>query len=226
MMVLRKPAYFCSPNVIGKLRTDPGKKIMTLGQLYLLITLTFVSSIAFSQKQYPDPVELKLADLKKSNVDTIITYHNNLGSKTTSGHKKGDPNCVAYYIQLVFWVKNGQLFSQRFDYCKDYPVRKLSKSPFMKLALDSTKAIQQCEIKIVEAKIINENGDTLIRELHESHPASTSFKFIIGSTIFEKHINHTDLDTKKFDDGIPNANYKPNQNCILTRLKLLVTKEM
>lgn len=192
----------------------------------LIIILTLGSQKIFCQKKFSDYADIKVSTLKKNNVDTIITYHNYFESNTNRIYKKGDTNYRTTDVLLVFWVKNGQFFKQRFDDCNDHQVQKLSQSPFIKLSCDSLNAIKINQVEPVTYNYKDENGNPVYTVMTVSHSELTRFTFFFNKTEFAKNIDHFNLETEKSEDGHINENYQQNQKSILKRLIDIVTKEL
>lgn len=197
-----------------------------LRHIILLTILTLGFKKIFSQRQFPEPADLKVSSLKKNKVDTIILYHHYYNGGDNHFYKKRDANCRPTYVRIVFWVKNGQYFKQKFDHCKDYPKQKLNQSAFIKLSMDSLNKIKINEIEPVSYTHLDKDGKQLTTMCRVSHSEITKFTFFINKISFSKIIDHFDIETDKTNDGYDNENYQINQTSILKRLMDSVTKEL
>jgi hypothetical protein len=198
---------------------------MTIKKILFFILLILGNGI-YSQTKSPDKFEQKISLLKKSNVDTIITYHDFFNGGRSYVLKRNDTSCRATDIKMIFWVKRGQFFKQRFDNCKDYPEQKLTQSLFIKFTCDSLEAIKNSEIKPVGYNYIEKDGKSSYRIETVSHSQITRFTFLLKTINFGKNVDHYNIDTKEVENGQFNINYSENQNSVLLRLIYIVTKEL
>ncbi len=188
--------------------------------LTILFSLGFLvtSTKSYSQNNLSKKFDLKILQLKKQKIDTIITYQNYFNGNTNFIQSKKDTNSRATIIGIVFWVDKGKMFKQRFDNCRDYPVTKISPSPFISLVLDSISKIEIAQIQPVKFNSIDKDGKPIISISSVSHSERTRFTFLIKDKEFAKNIDHYDIETKTTEDGHPNINYDENQNTILIKL--------
>lgn len=193
--------------------------------LVFCLGLLVISIKTYSQGNFSQKYDKKILQLKKLKVDTIITYQNYFNGNTNFIQSKKDTNCRATNIGIVFWVDKGTMFKQRFDNCREYPVTKLSSSPFISLILDSIAKIDTSQMKPVKYHSFDKNDNPNFTICTVSHSERTRFTFLIKNKEFAKNIDHYDVETKTTEDGHPNINYDENQNSILIKLISLVKLE-
>jgi len=205
------------------LKKNLNKNIRTK-EMRTILTFFFIFNLlgsSFSQT-FENYVEKRKQELKSNGIDTIIIYfkdycHVDLSDEHSQGCLE---NWYDSYPKLIFWVKDGVFYKQKFDCNKTYCVEKLKHSRFLKTILKNINLIRESYIKPVEHS--SYFGKTS-RRTNETN--ITKFDFTFGNTTFYKIINDYELETKWFDKKTKNNNYKINQKSILKRIKKLVEKE-
>ena len=192
----------------------------------LILALIFILSLNISFAQTVDKkVENKIAELKRNSIDTLICYYNFCTAETLDIIVPD--SCIVNESKYLFWVDHGIYYSQHFDNCNLYPVRKRDTSEFLEIALSRLDSIRNAEIKIVEHYNKDKNSKVTdsAEVLSVDHSYYTCFDFYIGNESFKKSINKFDLETKMLDEKTANDNFEANQKSILKRLKDLVEEE-
>lgn len=198
---------------------------------YILILFLFFQMIGsvYSQPAEID-IEKKKEELKLNGVDTIIIYYSYYCHFNVFNNDflECDKNWTNKTPKLIFWVKNGVFFKQKYDYKKVYNIERHKHSRFIQTILRNINLISECEIKPVEY-IAQEGAFIFYKEIIGgiSETMITEFDFTFGKIKFNKIINHYFLRTKWLDKKKKkhNNNYKSNQKSILNKIKKLAERE-
>lgn len=195
--------------------------------LTLFLFFNFVGSV-FSQTVDVD-VEKRKEELKSNGIDTIIVYYSYYChfNVFNDNYQECDKNWTNKTPKLIFWVKNGVFYKQKYDYKKTYSIQTLKHSRFLQTILTNINLLSESEIKPVENKVQEGAFISYKETIEVSETMITEFDFTFGKIKFNKIINHYFLKTKWLNKKKKkkNNNYKTNQKSILKKIKKLAERE-
>lgn len=182
--------------------------------------------VFFLQKATAQSVDMKINQkidsLRSMGIDTFLVYHLNCVGSIIPYNDK----CIVTDSKYLWWTQNNTTNIQLFDNCYFYPSIKSDTLKALTFYAKNKHQIDNEEIKPAENRKVTtykKNGikykSEEVRYSTVDHSCHDMFKFIVDTTVITKDCNNYDLQFKRFDDGLPNTNWKYNQ---VTKLKILI----
>ena len=193
----------------------------------ILIISTTTVAVSFAQIKN---IDKRIAELKATGVDTLITYYPYSYGYQYDLLKVG--TCQSFSQKYLIWIKGGRSFIQLFDECYTYNTFPFDAKEVIEIVKGYFSEIRNEEIKPVQYKTID-NGKETTATTMVTHANQLSFEFFIQSEVVKKQIDGYDLNTQYAESTILNKgetgyniNYTYNQNTYLNRIKNIIEEKL
>lgn len=192
-------------------------------KLLLLVSIVLSGIVCKAQSTVDKQVADKIAELRKSGIDTVISYSGYCVGHIISFVNPNDTTCASANPKYLLWANAGEAHLQKFDGCKNYPVANISHELIL-IVSSNYKRIKTEEIK--PPTFVNiVRGKKQTSSVSSIHTCFSKFEFYTGINSFTKTVDEFYLDTKVYDKQV-NVNYKHNSQTKLYKLYKLIRAEL